>query len=54
MDNVKITISLTADEDYITDALREIAEYIDGSDGNEEINGSKLKNKHYVAEINVL
>ena len=49
----QIIIKIQADEYYVADALREIANYVENAESEEEIYGSELENAHYCAEIDV-
>jgi len=54
MEERQIVIKLQADESFVVDALQEISNYIENAEDTEEIDGAKLENAHYMAEINVV
>ena len=47
----KIKIEIIADEYFSADALREIANFIETAEDDEEIYGAKFKNANYTARI---
>ena len=49
----QIRIKIIADEFHVVDALREIANYIENAESEEEIYGSELESAHYFAEIDI-
>ena len=49
----QIQIRVTADEYHAADALRQIANYIENAESEEEIYGSELKDAHFFAEIDL-
>ena len=52
MDNGnKIKIEIIADEYFSADALREIANFIENAESEEEIYGAKFNNANYTARI---
>lgn len=52
MDNGnKIKIEIIADEYFSADALREIANFIENAESEEEIYGAKFNNTNYTARI---
>lgn len=53
MEEKQVVIKLTADENFVADALRKVATYIENAESTEEIDGAELENAHYMAEINV-
>ena len=49
----QIIIKIQADEFHAPDALREIANYIENAESEEEVYGAELEDAHYYAEIDV-
>jgi len=49
----QIQIRVMADENHAADALRQIADYIDNAESEEEIYGSELEDAHFFAEIDL-
>lgn len=47
----KIKIEIIADEYFSADALREIANFIENAESEEETYGAKFKNTNYTARI---
>jgi hypothetical protein len=50
----KIKIEIIADEYFSPDALREIAEFIENAESEEETYGAKFKNANYTAKIELM
>lgn len=50
----QIIIKIQADEFHAADALREIANYIENAESEEEVYGAELEDAHYFAEIDVV
>ena len=50
----KIKIEIITDEYFSQDALREIANFIENAESEEETYGAKFKNMNYTAKIELI
>lgn len=51
MEERQIIIKIMADENHVADALRELAEFVDNAESEEELYGCEFESANYYAEI---